>query len=217
MFPNIFPLYGKIVILAGAKFNSLSLQSRLSAAVCDASFLFYKDKKKIPGGSKKKTKIQSYVGHRKDGRATGNQVLSYNQLKTRKLLGARPAGFYLLFQDNLSTANVVLVFFLSRTKVSRIAQGRFWHSTSYHVNMPSGVIRLSQVHTSQWLTPWSVGERGDSWSYKGCSLSIEVQFSSSAKRVLQERQKLLHKTAIEGMHVLTYGHELGNSIGHPKP
>ena len=165
----------------------------------------------------KKPKIQSYVGHRKDGRATGNQVLSYNQLKTRKLLGARPAGFYLLFQDNLSTANVVLVFFLSRTKVSRIAQGRFWHSTSYHVNMPSGVIRLSQVHTSQWLTPWSVGERGDSWSYKGCSLSIEVQFSSSAKRVLQERQKLLHKTAIEGMHVLTYGHELGNSIGHPKP
>ena len=43
-----------IVILAGAKFNSLSLQARLSAAVCDASFLFYKDKKKIPGGSKKK-------------------------------------------------------------------------------------------------------------------------------------------------------------------
>ena len=108
----------------------------------------------------KKKKIQSFVGHRKDGRATGNQVLSYNQLKTRKLLGVRPAGFYSLFQDNLSTANVVLVFFLSRTKVSRIAQGRFWHSTSYHVNMPSGVIRLSQVHTSQWLTPWSVGERG---------------------------------------------------------
>lgn len=164
----------------------------------------------------KKKKIQSFVGHRKDGRATGNQVLSYNQWKTRKLLGVRPAGFYLLFQDNLSTANVVLVFFLSRTKVSRIAQGRFWHSTSYHVNMPSGVIRLSQVHTSQWLTPWSVGERGDSWSYKGCSLSIEVQFSSSAKRVLQERQQLLHKTAIEGMHVLTYGHVLGNSIGYPK-
>lgn len=114
-----------IVILAGAKFNSLSLQARLSAAVCDASFLFYKDKKKIPGGSKKKKKIQSFVGHRKDGRATGNQVLSYNQLKTRKLLGVRPAGFYSLFQDNLSTANVVLVFFLSRTKVSRIAQGRF--------------------------------------------------------------------------------------------
>ena len=114
-----------IVILAGAKFNSLSLQARLSAAVCDASFLFYKDKKKIPGGSKKKKKIQSFVGHRKNGRATGNQVLSYNQLKTRKLLGVRPAGFYLLFQDNLSTANVVLVFFLSRTKVSRIAQGRF--------------------------------------------------------------------------------------------
>ena len=159
MFSNIFPIYGKIVILARAKFNSLSLQLRLSAAVCDASFLFYKDKKKIPGGSKKK-KIQSFVGHRKDGRATGNQVLSYNQLKTRKLLGVRPAGLYLLFQDNLSTANVVLVFFLSRTKVSRIAQGRFWHSTSYHVNMPSGVIRLSQVHTSQWLTPWSVGERG---------------------------------------------------------
>lgn len=45
-----------IVILAGAKFNSLSLQARLSAAVCDASFLFYKDKKKIPGGSKKKKK-----------------------------------------------------------------------------------------------------------------------------------------------------------------
>lgn len=165
---------------------------------------------------KKKKKIQSFVGHRKDGRATGNQVLSYNQLKTRKLLGVRPAGFYSLFQDNLSTANVVLVFFLSRTKVSRIAQGRFWHSTSYHVNMPSAVIRLSQVHTSQWLTPWSVGERGDSWSYKGCSLSIEVQFSSSAKRVLQERQQLLHKTAIEGMHVLTYGHVLGNSIGYPK-
>ena len=113
-----------IVTLAGAKFNSLSLQARLSAAVCDASFLFYKDKKKIPGGSKKK-KIQSFVGHRKDGRATGNQLLSYNQLKTRKLLGVRPAGFYSLFQDNLSTANVVLVFFLSRTKVSRIAQGRF--------------------------------------------------------------------------------------------
>lgn len=215
MFSNIFPLYGMIVTLAGAKFNSLSLQARLSAAVCDASFLFYKDKKRYQVVQKKK-KIQSFVGHRKDGRATGNQVLSYNQLKTRKLLGVRPAGFYSLFQDNLSTANVVLVFFLSRTKVSRIAQGRFWHSTSYHVNMPSGVIRLSQVHTSQWLTPWSVGERGDSWSYKGCSLSIEVQFSSSAKRVLQERQQLLHKTAIEGMHVLTYGHVLGNSIGYPK-
>lgn len=160
MFSNIFPIYGKIVILARAKFNSLSLQLRLSAAVCDASFLFYKDKKKDTKWFKKKKKIQSFVGHRKDGRATGNQVLSYNQWKTRKLLGVRPAGFYLLFQDNLSTANVVLVFFLSRTKVSRIAQGRFWHSTSYHVNMPSGVIRLSQVHTSQWLTPWSVGERG---------------------------------------------------------
>ena len=216
MFSNIFPLYGMIVILAGAKFNSLSLQARLSAAVCDASFLFYKNKKRYQVVQKNKKKIQSFVGHRKDGRATGNQVLSYNQLKTRKLLGVRPAGFYSLFQDNLSTANVVLVFFLSRTKVSRIAQGRFWHSTSYHVNMPSGVIRLSQVHTSQWLTPWSVGERGDSWSYKGCSLSIEVQFSSSAKRVLQERQQLLNKTAIEGMHVLTYGHVLGNSIGYPK-
>ena len=216
MFSNIFPLYGKIVILAGAKFNSLSLQARLSAAVCDSSFCSIKTKKRYQMVQKKK-KRQSYLGHRKDGRATGNQVLSYNQLKTRKLLGVRPADFYLLFQDNSSTANVVLVFFLSRTKVSRIAQGRFWHSTSYHVNMPSGVIRLSQVHTSQWLTPWSVGERGDSWSYKGCSLSIEVQFSSSAKRVLQERQKLLHKTAIEGMHVLTYGHVLGNGIGYPKP
>ena len=179
-------------------------------------FCSIRTKKRYQVVQKKKKKIQSFEGHRKDGRATGNQVLSYNQLKTRKLLGVRPAGFYSLFQDNLSTANVVLVFFLSRTKVSRIAQGRFWHSTSYHVNMPSGVIRLSQVHTSQWLTPWSVGERGDSWSYKGCSLSIEVQFSSSAKRVLQERQQLLHKTAIEGMHVLTYGHVLGNSIGYPK-
>ena len=178
-------------------------------------FCSIRTKKRYQVVQKKKKKIQSFVGHRKDGRATGNQVLSYNQLKTRKLLGVRPAGFYSLFQDNLSTANVVLVFFLSRTKVSRIAQGRFWHSTSYHVNMPSGVIRLSQVHTSQWLTTWSVGERGDSWSYKGCSLSIEVQFSSSAKRVLQERQQLLHKTAIEGMHVLTYGHVLGNSIGYP--
>lgn len=123
-------------------------------------FCSIRTKKRYQVVQKKKKNIQSFVGHRKDGRATGNQVLSYNQLKTRKLLGVRPAGFYSLFQDNLSTANVVLVFFLSRTKVSRIAQGRFWHSTSYHVNMPSGVIRLSQVHTSQWLTPWSVGERG---------------------------------------------------------
>ena len=109
MFLNIFPLYGKIVILAGAKFNLLSLQSRLSAVVCDASFCSIKTKKRYQVVKKKKK--QSYVGHRKDGRATGDQVLSYNQLKTRKLLGVRPAGFYLLFQDNLSTANVVLVFF----------------------------------------------------------------------------------------------------------
>lgn len=46
MFSNIFPLYGNIVILAGAKFNLLSFQARLSAAVCDASFCLIKTLKK---------------------------------------------------------------------------------------------------------------------------------------------------------------------------
>ena len=58
MFSNIFPLYGNIVILAGAKFNLLSFQARLSAAVCDASFCTIKTlKKRIPGGSNKKNTV----------------------------------------------------------------------------------------------------------------------------------------------------------------